>query len=52
MRPMHATLFVSDGRWWLRYENGWEADTAHAAGRPRGFTRQEMVKYLEEVPCA
>ena len=47
VRPMRAALFVRDGCWWLQYENGWEASTAHTAGRPRGFTRQEMIKYLE-----
>lgn len=43
VRPMAASLFRSGGSWWLEYEDGWQRDTHHKAGRD-GFRRREMTR--------
>ena len=40
---MTAKLFRSGGSWWLEYEDGWQRDTHHKAGRD-GFRRREMTR--------
>jgi hypothetical protein len=48
IRPLEAELFRSEGTWWLRYEDGHEANTHHAAGGPTGFPKSYMIRVVCE----
>ena len=48
IRPLEAELFRSEGTWWLRYEDGHEVNTHHAAWPPAGFSKSYMVGVVSD----